>query len=86
VQRITVKETRFSCESHCRSNLLHVIFTPAEKRLLRGQTFQGWELIRIGFSNADLRGANFARATFGWTRLDDSWLIGARGLSNRVTD
>jgi len=110
------RKTSISCEGHCRSGGLHVIFSPAEKRLLRGQIFQNSEFVRIDFSNADLRdaaflnvsleecdfsgadlrgasfiacdlrGANFARATFGWTRFDDSWLIGARGLSNHMSD
>lgn len=111
-----VKNSRITCESRCCSGDVRVIFTPAEKRLLRGQIFQGSEFIRIDFSNADLRdaeflnvslegcdfsgadlqganfiacdlrGANFARAIFGGTRFDDSWLIGARGLSNHMND
>jgi uncharacterized protein YjbI with pentapeptide repeats len=110
------RKSRILCESRCRSDGLHVIFTPAEKRLLRGQIFKDSEFIRIDFSNADLRdaeflnislegcdfsganlqgasfiacdlrSANFARAIFGGTRFDDSWLIGARGLSNHMSD
>ncbi len=44
--------------------------------------FSGADLRGASFVACDLRGANFAGAAFGLTRFDDSWLIGARGLSS----
>jgi uncharacterized protein YjbI with pentapeptide repeats len=113
---VMAKRSRSDCEGQCCPSGLHVIFTSAEKHLLRGQSFQGCEFNRIDFSSADLReteflnvslkecdfsgadlrgasfiacdlrGANFAGAAFGRTRFDDSWLIGARGLSPWMSD
>jgi uncharacterized protein YjbI with pentapeptide repeats len=57
------KKSRVLLGGRHRLDELQVIFTPIEKRLLRGQTFCGLELSRIDFSNADLRLAEFLNAS-----------------------
>ena len=53
---------------------------------LRESDFSGCDLRGARFIACDLRGANFAGATLGRTRFDNSWLVGARGLSSAMSD
>ena len=63
---------------------------------LRCAEFRHVSFVASDFSRADLRGANFIgcdlrearfdRAQFEFTRFDDSWLIGAQGLSEPMRD
>jgi len=72
----------------CHAELDRVDFSGAD---LRDAEFISVSLVAADFSGADLRGASFFRcdlrearfegALFQLTRFDDSWLIGARGLS-----
>jgi len=74
--------------SLCHAELDRVDFSGAN---LREAEFHSVSLVAADFSGADLRGASFigcdlreARfegALFQLTRFDDSWLIGAHGLS-----
>jgi len=48
--------------------------------------FSGADLRGASFIACDLRGTNFAGATLGRTRFDESWLIGARGLSSWMSE
>ena len=75
------RKSRISCESHCCSGGVHVIFTSAEKRLLRGQKFQGSEFIRVDFSNADLRDAEFLNASLEECDFSGADLRGARFIA-----
>jgi len=69
---------RISREIPCCSGSLHVIFTAAEKCLLRGHTFQGCQLIRIDFSEADLREAEFLNASLEGSDFSGADLRGTR--------
>ena len=72
----------------CDVELDRVDFSNAD---LRNAEFRGVSLVAADFSGADLRGASFfgcdlregcfKGALFQLTRFDDSWLIGACGLS-----
>lgn len=48
---------------------------------LQGCDFSMADLRGARFIACDLRGASFHEARFGDNRFDDSWLVGARGLS-----
>jgi uncharacterized protein YjbI with pentapeptide repeats len=50
-------------EGSCSTEGAHQIFTASEKRLLSGIVLFGVELDRVDFSNADLRNAEFIRAS-----------------------
>ena len=75
------------------SDLNRVDFSGAD---LRNAEFRGVSLVGADFSDSDLRGASFfgcdlhealfAGALFQLTRFDDSWLIGARGLSESMSE
>ena len=77
----------------CHTELERVDFSNAD---LRCAEFRDVSLVASDFSGADLRGANFIgcdlrearfdRAQFEFTRFDDSWLIGAQGLSEPMRD
>src|SRR5260370_22275591 len=52
---------------------------------LYGCDFSGADLREAKFIRCDLRMANFSGATFGQTSFDNSWMIGVRGLSTRMS-
>jgi Pentapeptide repeats (8 copies) len=47
--------------------------------------FSGADLRRVSFIGCDLREARFDGALFEFTRFDQSWLIGAHGLSEPMS-
>jgi len=53
---------------------------------LYGCDFSRADLREAKFIRCDLRTANFLGATFGRTSFDDSLVIGARGLSTRMSE
>jgi len=53
---------------------------------LNAADFSGADLRGASFIGCDLRNARFDRAVMSRTRFDNSWLIGARGLSEEMND
>jgi uncharacterized protein YjbI with pentapeptide repeats len=77
----------------CRAELNLVDFSNANLRVaefncvsLVGADFSGADLRGASFLRCDLRDARFDGALFQLTRFDDSWLIGARGLSGPMRE
>ena len=75
------------------SELSRVDFSHADLRetefhdvLLNGADFSGADLRGAYFIGCDLRNARFDYAVMSRTRFDRSWCIGARGLSDDMSD
>ena len=75
------------------SELNRVDFTHADLRetefhdvLLNGADFSGADLRGACFIGCDLRNARFEHAVMSRTRFDKSYLIGARGLSDAMSN
>jgi uncharacterized protein YjbI with pentapeptide repeats len=68
----------FSC-ADLRDTEFHDVF-------LNAADFSGADLRGASFIGCDLRNARFDRAVMSRTRFDNSWLIGARGLSEEMNE
>jgi uncharacterized protein YjbI with pentapeptide repeats len=73
------------------ANLDRVDFSGADLRLarfenmsLRGCDFSATHLLGTQFLRCDLRGARFRGARFETNRFDQSWFLGAMGLSKNL--
>ncbi len=77
----------------CHSELDRVDFSHADLReaafhsvSLAAADFSGADLRNASFIECDLRQARFERAVMSNTRFDRSWLIGAHGLSEEMSE
>lgn len=90
----TPDEKRFLCgRTFLNCEFKNIDFSHANLRYsefvnvsLEESDFSNADLHGARFVDCDLRGANFAGAALGRTSFDRSWLIGARGLSSRMSD
>jgi uncharacterized protein YjbI with pentapeptide repeats len=65
----------FSCADLRETQFLNVSLNECD--------FSGADLRGTSFLSCDLRSARFDQAVFGRTRFDNSWVVGARGLSGQ---